>query len=56
MKRKTLQLKYSYLLKLSEEDRQKLNLLQEKGINMSYEIRLFIRNKYNDHANEYKKI
>lgn len=46
MSRKNLELTHSFLLKLSKDDREKLNKLQESGLNISAEIRNYIRKKY----------
>lgn len=41
--KKLSELKYSFLLKLTEDDRTKLSELQESGINVSQFLRLQIR-------------
>lgn len=48
MSKQKLELVHSFLLKLSVDDREKLNKLQESGINMSAEIRNHIRKKHSE--------
>lgn len=48
MGKKKLSLTHSFLLKLSTDDREKVNKLQDSGINISAEIRNHIRKKFNE--------
>jgi hypothetical protein len=44
--RKNMHLSYSFLLKLNEDDRKKLEFIQNSSINATEEIRRFIRELY----------
>jgi hypothetical protein len=47
MSRQKQHLNYTFILKLNEQDRNKLNTLQLHGINMSEEFRRFVTDLFN---------
>ena len=44
--RKSMNLKHSFLLRLNDSDKKKLEFIQSSGINSTEEIRKFIREMY----------
>lgn len=48
-------LHHSYLLKINDEDRSKLTILINEGINMSYEFRQCIRKTFKDYYESNKE-